>query len=170
MNIRARLLTSSFLMVMLLMLVISSANAGASKTYFNGSETPTAVILPGVETFPDGRYHLRGEVDTFAFTADDPRLDNAENRVTINWNFKWMPEPVFVSGQMWGTFILSNAGGYWEGNWTGLRDENGYSYFHFVGSGFGGYQGMQLRMWGERLDPDPTVPEICQGYILEPAR
>lgn len=168
MSNRTRLLALGLVVLLLLALVIAPANAGALKTYFNGSETPLAVVSPGVETFPDGRYHMRGEVDVFAFTADDPRLDNADNQVTINLNFKWMPEPVYVSGQMWGTFAITNVGGCWEGSWTGLRDENGYSYFHFVGSGCGGYAGMQLRMWGERLDPDPTVPEIYHGYIIEP--
>jgi hypothetical protein len=71
---------------------------------------------------------------------------------------------------MWGTFILSNAGGSWEGSWTGYRDENGFSYFHIVGAGTGGYDGLQLRMWGERLSPDPTVPEVYSGYILDPGK
>ena len=168
MNTRTRILTLCFVVLMLQVLVMSPANARAIKTNFNASETPVAVITPGVETFPDGRYNLRGEVDIFAFVADDPRLNNAEDRVTINWNFKWMPEPVYVAGQMWGKFVITNAGGYWEGTWTGVREENGFSYFHYVGTGGGGYEGMQLRMWGERLDPDPTVPEIYQGYIIEP--
>jgi hypothetical protein len=127
-----------------------------------------ATLDSGQEFFPDGRYHLRGGVEKFAFEASDPRLDDAVNLVTVNWNFKWMPEPVYVSGRMWGEFVLTNEVGTWEGTWTGVREENGFSYFHFVGHGDGGYEGLQLRMWGERLDPDPSGPEIYHGYIIEP--
>lgn len=169
MSNRIRLLTLGFIVSMLLILVMAPANAGAIKTYFNASETPLAAISPGEETFPDGRYNLRGAVDIFTFVADDPRLDNAEDRVTTNLNFKFMPEPVYVAGQMCGRFVISNVGGYWEGTWTGMRAENGYSYFHFTGSGSGGYEGMQLRMRGERLEPNPTLPEIYHGYIIEPS-
>jgi hypothetical protein len=168
MNNRGRLLTLGVVLSTLLVLVVGSAQAGSNKTYFTANETPLRVISPGEESFPDGRYNLRGGEDIYTFVASDPRLDNAEDDVTINWNFKFMPEPVYVAGQMWGTFVITNDGGSWEGIWTGMRAENGYSYFHFVGSGGRGYKGMQLRMWGERLDPDPTLPEIYHGYIIEP--
>lgn len=169
MNKRARFLTVSVVLLVLLVLVMGTVQAGAIKTYFTASETPLQYVSPGEEWFPDdGRYNLRGAEDIYALVADDPRLDDAEDHVTINWNFKLMPEPVYVAGQMWGTFVITNDGGYWEGIWTGTRAENGYSYFHFVGSGGGGYEGMKLRMWGERLDPDPTLPEIYHGYIIEP--
>ena len=168
MKTRTRILILCFVVLMLQMLVIAPANAGAIKTYFNVSETPLAAISPGVENFPDGRYHIRGAVDTYAFLADDPRLDDAVNQITFNGNFTWMPEPVYAAGRMWGKFVITNAGGYWEGTWNGVREENGYSYFHLIGKGGGGYEGMQLLMWGERLDPDPTVTAIYQGYIIEP--
>jgi hypothetical protein len=64
--------------------------------------------------------------------------------------------------------VITNDGGTWHGSWTGGREENGDSFFHFVGSGSGGYEGMQLRMWGERLDPNPyLVPTSWSGNILE---
>jgi hypothetical protein len=37
-----------------------------------------------------------------------------------------------------------------------------------VGTGAGGYEGMQLRMWGSRETPDPTQPELYHGVILTP--
>ena len=166
MSTRVRSLTAFFVVLALLCLTVGPVAAG-SKTYFTGSETRVEDLDPGEDFYPDGRFHLRGAVGIFAFQADDSRLDDADNIVVVNWNFAWMPEPVYVSGPMWGSFILTNDGGYWEGSWTGLRDENGFSYFHFVGHGGGGYDGLQLRMWGERLTPDGSAPENYHGYILE---
>jgi len=166
MSNRVRSLTVVLAVLALLCLIAAPATAG-SKTYFTGSEISLGTVSSGEEFFPDGRYHTRRAIELFAFEADDDRLDNAENLVTVNWNFVWMDEPVYVSGPMWGTFELTNEGGSWEGSWTGLRDENGFSYYHFVGHGVGGYDGLQLRMWGERLTPDPSQPENYHGYILE---
>ncbi len=168
MNTRKRCLLAMTFILVLWLLPASPADAGTTRTEFTGSETWVTMLEPGKEFFPDGRYHIRGEVDEFAFEATDPRLDQATNTVTINCNFRLMPEPVYVAGEMWGKFMLANAGGYWEGTWTGSRDENGYSYFHFTGHGGGGYEGLHLQMWGERLTPDPTAPELYYGYILEP--
>jgi hypothetical protein len=158
---------AAVLVVLVLLGVAAGPAAAGSKTYFTAGECCETPLDLGEEFFPDGRYHLRGASATFEFWADDPRLDNAIDQITINWNFVWMPEPVYVTGPMWGTFVITNEGGWWEGTWTGVREENGFSYFHFVGRGGGGYEGLQLRMRGERLDPDPTVPEVYHGYILE---
>jgi hypothetical protein len=157
MSSRVRTLTVILVALAIVLLAVGPAAAKANKTYFTASECCETVLQPGEEFFPDGRYHLRGASSTFEFQADDPRLDNAVNQITINWNFVWMPEPVFVAGPMWGTFVITNEGGWWEGTWTGVREENGFSYFHFVGRGGGGYEGLQLRLRGERLDPDPIV-------------
>ena len=167
MNTRIRSLSVILIVLALSLAAVGPLSAGATKAYFTATEFDEVPLNLGEEFYPDGRYHLREAVSQFTFMSSDPRLNNAEDVVTINWNFEWMPEPVFVSGRMWGRFVLTNAGGYWEGTWTGFRDTNGFSYFHFAGAGGGAYEGMQLRMWGERLDPDPTVPEIYQGYILE---
>ncbi|MDT8306713.1 MAG: hypothetical protein RRC07_12320 [Anaerolineae bacterium] len=140
--------------------------AAGSKTDFTATETWAYDIDPGREFYPDGRFHLRDSVGVFIWEADDDRLDGA-NIVVVNWNFVWMPESVFVSGPIWGSFFLSNDGGSWEGSWTGVRDENGFSYFHYVGHGRGGYEGLQLRAWGERLTPDGAAPEDFHGTILE---
>ena len=60
---------------------------------------------------------------------------------------------------MWGTFRITNAGGYWKGVWAGYRDKRGYSYMEFVGTGGDGYAGLKLRLHLERLNPDPTTVE-----------
>jgi hypothetical protein len=167
MSTRVRSLTAVFVVLALLCLTVGPVAAG-SKTYFTATEYFVADYDPGEESFPDGRYHVRGGVSEYVFVATDPRIDGALDLITINWNFEFMPEPVYFSGPMWGTFVITDEGGWWEGSWTGVREENGFSYFHYVGHGGGGYEGLQLRMWGERLDPDPyTVPESWTGYVLE---
>jgi hypothetical protein len=69
----------------------------------------------------------------------------------------------------WAAFWLpaQSENGHRDGAWTGVRDENGFSYFHYLGAGRDGYEGLKLRMCGERLDPDASVPETYYGYILE---
>jgi hypothetical protein len=158
----------SILILLVLLGVTAGPVAAESKTYFTGTETLVADKDPGEERFPDGRYHLRGGSSETEWVASDPRIDGADGLFTINWNFTFEPEPVWFSGPMWGTFVITNNGGTWHGSWTGVREENGDSFFHFVGRGSGGYEGMQLRMWGERLDPNPyLVPTSWSGYILE---
>ncbi|MBW6466858.1 MAG: hypothetical protein K0B06_10165 [Brevefilum sp.] len=160
------------IMVVFILLVLLGVTAGpvaaGSKTYFTATEYLVADKDPGTESFPDGRYHLRRASSETEWVATDPRLDGADALFTINWNFTFEPEPVWFSGPMWGTFVIANGSGTWKGRWTGVREENGDSFFHFVGRGSGGYEGLQLRMWGQRLDPNPyIVPTSWSGYILE---
>ena len=166
MNTRVRLIMAIFIVLVLLGVTAGPASAG-TKTYITAYECCEISEYAGKEFFPDGRYHVRDGISSFTFWSDDPRLDNATNRITLNANFVWMPEPIYAAGNMWGTFVITNDGGWWEGTWTGVREKNGFSYFHFVGCGGGGYEGLQLRIRGERLDPDPSVTEIYHGYILE---
>jgi hypothetical protein len=157
------------LAVVLLAILLAAGTAVAAppRTEFTGTEVYGASLDFGTETFPgNNNYHVRGAVDLLFFTGSDPRV-TGENEVTINLNFQFVPEPVFVRGPMWGTFRLANEGGYWEGIWNGVRDTNGFSYYHFVGHGRGGYAGLQLMMDGERLTPDPTQPEHYRGVIIE---
>jgi hypothetical protein len=167
MSTRVRSITAVLVVLVLLGVTAGPAAAG-SKTSLTGTEYLVADHDPGEEFFPDGRYHLRGGVSETLWEATDSRIDGAVSLFTINWNFTFEPEPVWFSGPMWGTFVITNDGGTWEGSFTGVREENGDSFFHYVGHGSGGYEGMQLRMWGERLDPNPyLVPTSWSGYILE---
>jgi hypothetical protein len=166
MSTRVRSIMIFFILLVLLGVTAGPVAAG-SKTFVTAYECCEIGEFPGKEFFPDGRYHLRGAASSFDFWSDDPRLDDATNRITLNANFVWMPEPIFAAGRMWGKFVLTNDGGWWEGTWTGVREKNGFSYFHFVGKGGGGYEGLQLHIRGERLDPDPSVTEVYHGYILE---
>ena len=167
MNGRKHIVSLILIVLAVLLLTLQPVQAQTNRVSFTGTETSVADISPGVESFPGGKlYHVRGAVSSFAFSATDPRVCG-ENLVTINWNFRFVDEPVFVTGPMWGTFVLTTSGGAWEGTWTGRRDENGYSYFHFTGAGTGGYAGMSIHFTSERLDPDPTQPESVSGFIVE---
>jgi hypothetical protein len=149
------------------LLLVGTTSAAPPKTEFTSTETYSETLDDGVFTFPDNNnLHIRNLVEAYIDEASDPRA-SGESAYTINANFRLMPEPVLFTGPMWGTFRLSNDGGYWEGTWTGRRDENGFSYFHIVGHGRGGYEGLELKMDGERLTPDPTVPESYVGTIIE---
>lgn len=148
-------------------LAVGPAQARQVRTEFTGTEAFVADLSPGTETFPDKTlYHVRDAISVFAIQTTDPRV-SGEDRVVIDWNFKMVDPPVFVTGRMWGTFTITNAGGYWAGNFTGVRDRKGYSYFKFEGKGYGDYKGMKLHMRIQRLTPDPTQPEEISGYILE---
>ena len=168
MNTRKYLLFALPLIIALLLIPAGQANAKMVKTYFTGTEVHVEDISAGVETFPDKNlYHTRNAVEVLAVQTSDSRV-SGEDRAIINWNFKLVDPPVYVTGRMWGTFTISNADGYWEGTWTGVRDKNGFSYFKFEGLGHGDYKGMKLHMRAQRLTPDPTQPESISGYILEP--
>lgn len=153
---------------LVLLSLVGTASAAPTKTEFTAADSFLGTLNPGTESFPGGNnYHIRDLVQKFMFTASsDPRV-SGENVVMINANFQFMPPPVLASGPMWGTFQISNDGGYWEGTWSGSREENGFSYFHLVGHGGGGYEGLEIKMDGERLTPDPTQPETYVGTIIE---
>jgi hypothetical protein len=156
-----------FIIAALLLVTAGPATARVVKTPFTGTEIWVEDLDPGTESFPgEGLYHIRGAVSRFEITTTDLRL-SGEDRVTVNANFKLVDEPVYVTGPMWGTFRITNDGGYWKGVWAGYRDKRGYSYMEFVGTGGDGYAGLKLRLHIERLNPDPTAVEAVTGYILE---
>jgi hypothetical protein len=167
MNTRKYLLFALPLIQALVMVPTMQGSARTVKTTFTGTDTLGRDIDPGTETYPDKNlYHVRNNVFTSLVEASDPRV-SGEALYNFNGNFKLVDPPVYVTGRMWGTFKLSNADGYWEGIIEGVRIDNGFSYFKYVGQGEGAYKGMQLHMRYERLDPDPSVPATLYGYILE---
>lgn len=159
------------LLLVVLTLLLSTTNrveAQATFTTFTGTETFAEDLSYGTEWFPAGKnYHVRDAVSRFDVVTNDPRV-NGTDVVVVNWNFQLVDPPVFATGPMWGTFAITNAGGSWEGTWTGVRDENGYSYFHYAGSGTGDYAGLKIFIYLERLTPDGSQPETMNGYILDP--
>ena len=145
--------------------------AKATKTNFTASETWVEDTSPGKEwyTADDKIYHVRDGQSLYAVVADDPRL-SGEEIITVNLNMKVVDSPVYITGPMWGTFRITNEGGEWVGTWWGVRDERGFSFIEYVGSGEGEYAGLHLRVHNERLDPDWTLPHTWTGYILDPGQ
>ena len=168
MNSRKSFLLVMFLILISLAITTGLAFANPNRTPISGQES-LLYYIPGKENFPaDGKlYTVRDETDYAEISSDDSRLTGT-NTFTFNANFKFAPEPVFVTGRMWGTFMITNDGGYWEGIYTGFRDERGYSYFSYVGHGGGGYDGLQIRYDMVHEDPDPTTPYPFSGYIIDP--
>jgi len=168
MKIQKSYLIMLILVLALLAITTGLASANPNKTPISGQESVLPEFVPGKEFLPDGNlYKVRDEIDYIEVTSDDPRVTGT-NTITFNGNFKFAPEPVFVTGRMWGTFSISNDGGNWEGTYTGVRDERGYSYFSYVGSGGGGYDGLKIRYDIVHKNPDPTTPFLFTGYIMDP--
>jgi hypothetical protein len=159
------------LMAMLLVLAGPVA-AKATKTEFTATENWVEDTSPGREwyTGPNNEIdHVRGSQGLFSVTASDPRVSGDEI-ITVNYDMKVVPAPVYITGPMWGTFRITNGGGTWKGTWVGWRDQRGFSYIEYVGSGGGGYAGLHIRVHDRRLNPDPTTPYSWTGYILDPGQ
>jgi hypothetical protein len=178
-----RLLFLSVLVLTLmttLLLAAGPAAAQATRTEFKVRETwvwddpdvPGRGWVSG-----DKIFHGRGGASHYLIDAFPGEKDLADPRVfgdeiiTGNLNMKLVDdECIWAAGPMSGTFRITNEGGYWEGIWTGVRDEQGHSFAYMVGKGGGGYKGLQIRINMERATCDWTQPETYTGYILDPGK
>ena len=164
---KKRILIMLFMALLLLTLVPGVVQAAPAKTKFTGEDQFLYDIYYGDEFITeDGIYQIRNGVSVARLTTTDPRV-NGDYTFTFNADFEFRPEPVFVTGPMWGTFLLENEGGTWEGTYKGYRDELGYSYFKYECTGGGGYAGLAFKMFYKRLDPDPSVPASVRGKIFQ---
>lgn len=156
------------LALLALFTVSTSVSAAPNKTAFKGTDQFLYDIYLGDESIDDdGIYHVRNGLSVGLMTTTDPRV-NGEYVFSFNGDFEFRPEPVFVVGYMWGTFRLENDGGWWEGTYTGYRDELGHSRFKYVGVGGGGYKGLKIKIAYKRLDADPSIPALLSGVVIEP--
>lgn len=157
------------LLLTLLLAITFPAQAQAIKTEFTGlSYFTNEIIDPGVWTYPDGNVHVRGWTVGYNDVMSDPRVSGTDTML-INFNMQSAPAPVFFSGPMWGTMRVENEGGYWEGSWTGFRDEQGFAYARATLHGHGGYEGLIAQIDATRLSPDYiTEPFVFTGVIIDP--
>lgn len=156
-----------FLTMLILLAAALPAQAKVVKTEFTGFAYFHHVIDEGELSNPDGNIHVRGWTELYFDDMSDPRMSGFET-VVANLNFQSAPPPVFGTGPMWGTSRIENEGGYWDTTWTGVRDEQGFSYIRVVAHGHGGYEGLKAIYEGSRLSPDPTYPWTFTGTILDP--
>jgi len=154
--------------LMVLSILAAPVAARTIRTEYDGVENYVEALSPGVEwVSEDGVYHVRGAQEAYEDVVSDDRLCG-DLVVTINANFQLAEEPVYVYGPMWGTSILENDGGYWEGSWVGKRTKEGYSYIRCVMHGHGGYEGLQARVDYVRENPDTTAPFEVNGVLMDP--
>lgn len=157
------------LLLTILLSVASSTHAQAVKTEFTGlSYFTNEIVDPGVWTYPDGNVHVRGWTVLYNDVMSDPRVSGTDTMV-INFNMQSAPPPVIFTGPMWGTMRVENEGGYWEGTWTGVRDEQGFAYARAILHGHGDYEGLKAHIEATRLSPDYiNDPFIFTGTIIDP--
>jgi len=167
-------------LIAMLLVLVGPAAAKATRTEFKVRETwvyddPNVPSRGWVTA--DKVYHARGGashywIDAFPGEEDlaDPRVFGDEI-ITGNLNMKLVDDPcIWAYGPMSGTFLITNKGGTWEGIWVGERDEQGHSFADMVGSGGGGYKGLQIRIHMARETCDWAQPETYTGYILDPGQ
>jgi hypothetical protein len=143
------------------------AQAEAEKTEFTGLSHLAGLLDPGVETYPDGNVHVRGLTLLYFDHLSDPRVTGFDT-VVVNYNMQTVSPPVLITGPMWGTLHIENEGGYWDGTWTGERDEQGFAYLRGVAHGHGGYEGLKVNYDLTRLSPDPNDTFTITGTIIDP--
>jgi hypothetical protein len=92
-------------------------------------------------TDPNGVQHARGGTLVCTETADDPRVSGAH---TESWNADWWGTADHTSGALvqWGTVRLANAGGAWEGRYTGVYSSDRGDLIATWFKGTGGYAGL----------------------------
>jgi len=175
-----RLLVLILALIATLLLLAGPVAAKATRTEFKVRETwvyddPDASGKEWVTG--DKIYHFRGGASHYIIDAFPGEEDLADPRVfgdeiiTGNLNMHLVDDPcIWVTGPMSGTFLITNEGGYWEGIWTGERNELGHSYAYMVGKGGGGYAGLQIRINMVRETCDWSQPETYTGYILDPGQ
>lgn len=155
--------------LMLISIAVTPVSAKKIKTEFTGTSTYLYPISVERLWYPDGdRLHVRGLVEYYDFQTTDPRLNGTSTQIS-NCNFRFSEDPdVQVYGPIWGTTILENDGGYWEGNSTGVRTADGFNYHHEILHGYGGYEGLMAKIYYAREITDPYGPMQAYGVILEP--
>lgn len=81
--------------------------------HVSGTETVLAVTKAGTATTVNGVEEIRGLVATTVDATSDPRVSGTG---TVGGNYdRWA-----LGATQWGTYLLENEGGSWEGTWAGI--------------------------------------------------
>jgi len=164
---RRRAVVLSLIAVLSLVgLIAGPAGAkGATRTPFTMEQTSLVVEYEGTLNHVGD---VRGAVYTGDIESSDPRV---AGWITTVANVSWIKlgrTQFNFEAHMWGTFIIENAQGSWEGTWTGSRGPDWWTGVHIidsVGRGTGAYEGLHIRFHWEGIDLFAGT-----GEILEPDR
>lgn len=115
---------------------------------------------------PSGNVLARGIVERYDDVNTDPRVTGVETIIS-NANLKPAPSSeIGLAGHLWGTFHIENAGGTWDGTFTGEITEGGEYFYRGVAHGSGGYAGLKAHF--EAYRNGHSGPCTISGSILEP--
>ena len=89
-----------------------------SKAVYVAGTEAVSVTTPGTQTQAGDVTRLRGRIVASVDTMDDPRVTGTG---TMSASF----DMYGTVGPQWGTYRLENAGGAWEGKWTGALWKGG---------------------------------------------
>ncbi len=90
---------------------------GTGPEYVTGTESFTRIVRGEITTVGDVMQARGNEVDTVD-TMNDPRVTGTGTVHGDADMYGW-------TGTQWGTYRLANAGGAWEGRWTGVLTKGG---------------------------------------------
>ena len=162
---KKRLLILLVCLTLLSILAVPTA-AKTTRTEYEGEEYCYPMEGGQHWVSEDGVYHVRGAQSHCTDVTDDQRMSGYA-LITVNANFQFSDTGVY--GPMWGTVLVSNEGGHWEGTWTGKVTElEGSTYIRSVVFGHGDYEGLQARAKLVRESPNPADPYQIHGVIMDP--
>ena len=143
------------------MLAAVPCQAGEKKAY-NAVATFIGQLDPGTTTYTGNMVHIRDARNFFGMDASDDRLDGTLTTV-FNANLD-----ATGSGQIWGTALLTNGEGEWEGKWQGQMHNYNDGKLNWivkvVSRGTGEYEGLRIEAT-EAFDANVFVdPYPWQGY------
>lgn len=130
------------------------------------SPTPTTVTQFSSCKIPDhgssitvlSISHAWGGIIDCTINASDPRVGG------VSTGHIAMDERADLSAEIWGTTVITNAGGTWEGRWAGTIDK-GFTTYRIEGlyTGTGGYAGLEYRE--SAISNDATTYTTGTGII-----
>jgi hypothetical protein len=113
-----------------------------------------------VTTGPGDTQHSRGGSVACTDRANDPRVSGT---FTATWNADRWGSPIPSALVQWGTARMVNAGGAWEGRYTGVYSGNRGDLITYWWTGTGGYAGLTYFAQTTGFSPWPIQGMIFPG-------
>ena len=144
-----RCMTLLIVLCLVAVLVAACSSEEVEPIAVSGSAPCVDVPVVGEER---GRYECEERID-------DQRVSGASTVLLYDVNLD--TSPVEITG----AWILANSGGGWEGDWTGVIEDDGLHNLEGVMIGSGGYQGLVYRVKWEYYD----LTDITATGTIAPA-